>query len=222
MNKYPKPRRHFSEKQLLEAWSKSRDSRASAKSPGVDGITPQDFRSNLNHNLAHLSRQLCAGAFRFSPLRPIAIEKKSGNYRIIFIPTVQDRLVQRRICEWLSSGDVLGVENRVSYGFRSGLGVGKAVKKARDIRRTHPFVMKSDISSFFDEIDRSILINKIEKKLGKNSLIPFIRSSIECEIDIKDEFIKIAIATTNINSRQGSKAGNAHLANSVKFRAQRF
>ena len=71
------------------------------------------------------------------------------------------------------AGDKLGVKNSVSYGFvRDAGGVPAAVKAAKRTRAQRPWAMKSDITAFFDRIDRAHLTAQLKKKLGQCSVLP--------------------------------------------------
>src|SRR4051794_20234853 len=67
--------------------------------PGVDGITPQTFNNDLQKNLRFLRTDLCS-PYTYSALRGVPVPKKDPTKkRIICIPTVRDRLVQRALLE---------------------------------------------------------------------------------------------------------------------------
>ena len=207
--KYPRPRKLASLSRLRETWAHSRDSGRRSGSAGVDGITPSRFREHLDRNLHNIHKNLVAGTYEFSNLRPLPIPKESGGYRVICIPTVSDRLVQRLIVRTLvGERDRLGVKNSVSYGFIEGQGgVVSALRKARNLRAEHPWVFKSDISSFFDQIDRSDLKEQLNKRLGRWSLAPLINAAIDCEIEKKGLSEDELESTKGIRDRHGLRQG---------------
>src|SRR4051794_17206156 len=92
-----------------------RDHKKSA--PGVDGITPQIFNNDLQKNLRSLRTDLCNG-YTYSALRGLPVPKKDPTKkRIICIPTVRDRLVQRALLKVIESkASKLGIANNVSFG----------------------------------------------------------------------------------------------------------
>lgn len=208
MLSYPKPRKIASLQNLRDAWKWSSNSDRPRKSAGIDGITPSTFSRDFQRNLEIIRSRLVAGNYEFSRLRPNPIPKgRKGEYRIICIPTVEDRLVQRLLCNHLNQGDKLNILNNVSYGFIKGRGVGKAVRKAKNIRRDFPWVFKSDISSFFDQIDRVILVNGLERALGKSSVIPILHRAISCEVDDADPDTRQRVRKSGIQEGIGLRQG---------------
>lgn len=170
---FPRPTKIASLDNLLEAWNSSPDSKGVGKAPGIDRRKPVAFGQDLYRNLQAIRSKLLAGPYEFSRLRPIPIRKSnSKGYRIICIPTVENRLVQRLIGNYLNKGDKLGIHNSVSYGFIAGRGTSKALRKATRLRCTHPWAFKSDITSFFDTIDRTNLTSALRRRLGGSSIVP--------------------------------------------------
>lgn len=187
--------------------------RASSKqrSSGVDGVTPATFNVNLERNLVRLQQQLRAG-YDFSPLRGHPVPKKDGSLRIICVPTVQDRIVQRLLAGFLTEkADRLGIINDVSFGFiPSGDGRKRGVQAARDraiaLRCESGWAYKSDISSFFDRIPRQELIDRTVGLLKASSLRPLLMGAAGCEIEDVPHINRIADANgikRGLGVRQG-------------------
>src|SRR5690606_22566324 len=62
---------------LKESFKQLRSKRASF---GVDGVSVDAYGAALAANTYVLTRKLRAGAFRFSPLRPVALPKGAGKH----------------------------------------------------------------------------------------------------------------------------------------------
>lgn len=102
-----KPLKLASIKNLKYIWRKALDKKAS----GIDRISPQLFKENLDKNLSDIRSRLITGTYTFDKLRLASIPKTNGKHRIIAIPTVRDRLVQRLILNSLiCPKDKLGVK----------------------------------------------------------------------------------------------------------------
>jgi hypothetical protein len=71
--------------------------RANGGAPGVDGMTVADLRSWIAENRERLIVSLLDGSYRPQPVRGVEIPKPGGGMRQLGIPTVVDRLVQRRL-----------------------------------------------------------------------------------------------------------------------------
>ena len=165
----------------------------SQKSFGVDGLTSSDFKRNLDSNLHRISNDLRATTYSFQKLRGCPILKKDGiSYRLICIPTIQDRFVQRAIAKLLiGKAERLGLVNDASYGFaKSADGKARGLAQARDksieLRASHQWAYKSDISAFFDRIPRAKLHEMVVQRLQISSMSELIRSAIDCEIEESD------------------------------------
>src|SRR4051794_28309234 len=94
---------------LKGVWNSSKDSRLRGRSAGVDGISPEAFRRRLDDNLAQLREKMLSGNFSYQDLRPVFIPREGKSDRVICVPTVEDRLVQRVALAYLTSGDKLSV-----------------------------------------------------------------------------------------------------------------
>lgn len=204
---YPKPVRIFSKAKLREAWASSRDSTTRAGSAGIDNETAKQFASNLDSNLSEIRKRLLEGTYGFSRLRPVFIRKpNSTKDRVICIPTVRDRIVQRTIVRYLSSTKRLPIYNSSSYGFIEGRSTADAVNKVVELRSLYEWCVKADIESFFDQIPRGFLKERVSASLNNHSLVPLIHNAIDCEVrttkEIQERLQKQGIRT-GVGVRQG-------------------
>jgi|SRR5450631_256495 RNA-directed DNA polymerase len=181
----PRPIKILSKSRLREAWQKSRDSSPNAGRPGIDNVTALGFAANLDHNLTVLARRLRQGLYGPSPLRAAFIPKPNSNKeRMICIPTITDRVVQRTIAAYLTEQKKLPIYNSSSFGFLRDLGTKAAIDAAVEHRRSHDWCLKTDIESFFDRIPRQYLKARLLKALGDHSLAPIISKVIDCEVKV--------------------------------------
>jgi hypothetical protein len=130
----------------------------------------------------------------------------SNKERLICIPTVCDRVVQRTIVDYLVTNRKLPIYNSSSYGFIKGRGVQAAIARAVNLRSTHDWCLKTDIEAFFDRIPRKYLKDRVAAALPSHSLTPLILKIIDCEIKttamLKPKLRKQGI-TLGIGVRQG-------------------
>jgi RNA-directed DNA polymerase len=179
----PKPTKLLSKTKLRDAWRASRDSSTNAGRPGSDNVTALRFAANLDHNLGVLAKRLQKGIYGPAPLKAVFIPKpRSDKERMICIPTVADRVVQRAVVAYLVAKEKLPIYNSSSFGFIRGRGPAAAINAAIDFRRSHDWCLKTDIESFFDKIPRQYLKECVAKALGAHSLTPIISKVIDCEI----------------------------------------
>jgi len=205
-------KRLIAQKNLRSIWAAFWKASKKQRSFGVDGVTPAVFEQNWAANLARLQTELERG-YKFSNLRGHPIPKPDGRFRIICIPTVSDRIVQRLLADHLvDRATQLGIANSVSFGFiRSSSdekkGVAAARNRAVELRQSHNWAYKSDISAFFDRIPRDSLLNQTVAALRSPSFSPILSGVIGCEIDAKDpKIVRIAKQNGIVNGlgvRQG-------------------
>jgi RNA-directed DNA polymerase len=185
---------------LLAAWQGSRDATRDPGRPGIDDISALNFSSKLETNIASLAKAIREGNYGPSRLRAILIPKpNSAAKRLICIPTVKDRLVQRTIIEYLVRTRRLP-DNPSSFGFSRGRGTAAAISRAIDLRSEYDWCIKTDIEAFFDRVPRDDLKRRMGMALPRCSLVPLISKVIDCEIRETRE-IKSDLA------RQGVKFG---------------
>lgn len=142
----------------------------------------KSFANNLDINIDKLASDIATGKFRFSKLKPFRFPKgNSGKFRLICVPTVKDRLVQRCIADYLESKEDSPVYNSVSYGFIKGQGTHKAMEKALELRQQYPYVFETDITKFFDNIPRLQMKKKITHTLGQSNITPLLHNLVDVE-----------------------------------------
>jgi retron-type reverse transcriptase len=118
-------------------------------------------------------------------LRAVFIPKPdSAKERVICIPTVRDRLVQRVIVRYITSKRKFPIYNSSSFGFIKGIGTSDAIKRVIELRTKYEWCLKTDIEAFFDRIPRDYLKKRVRDCLGTHSLTPLICNAIDCEAKI--------------------------------------
>jgi group II intron reverse transcriptase/maturase len=168
---------------LRAAWDKSRDATTRAGRPGIDDITASQFSAKLDARLDDIVRCLLEGRYGFSKLRAVFVPKEdSDKERVICIPTVRDRLVQRAIAEHLTSAEAFPINNASSFGFIRGLGPQSAIKRVVELRSKYDWCLKTDIQSFFDKIQRPYIKRKVAQALKGSSLESLVFNAIDCEV----------------------------------------
>ena len=197
---------------LEQAWARIWRRARRQTSTGIDDVQPSAFNSNLLENLRRTRLALLDG-YRFSSPRPHPVPKPNGKDRIICVPTVQDRLVQSAIGEYLRDReDRLGIWNEASYGFirkRQGhpKGVNAARKRAVLLGNKHNWVYKSDITSFFDQIGRSLLEHTIRKSVRIPSIEDLLVAATHCEAKPDYPSVERRVRKAGIKAGRGVRQG---------------
>jgi retron-type reverse transcriptase len=202
-----------STKNLSEVWKGYWQGKRRKSAPGVDGITPQQFNANLPRNLL-LLRDGLGESYKYSVLRGWPVPKKDpSKYRLICIPTVADRVVQRAVLQFIEDrASKLGIANDVSFGFvKNTLSTKRGTQAARAAaikqRQTKPWAFKADISAFFDRIQREQLVQDFQRSFSVKSLVPLVRGAVSCEVDNSDPFVRRVLAENGIKTGVGLRQG---------------
>ncbi len=135
---------------LRDVW-KDYKPRAKGSAPGVDGITPKQFDDNLTQRIVLIRAEVVDG-YTFSALRGVSVPKKDPTkFRMICVPTIQDRVVQRALLRVIEGKATrLRIANDVSFGFVKDTpdtkrGTTAARAAAIRHRQAKPWVFKADI-----------------------------------------------------------------------------
>jgi RNA-directed DNA polymerase len=154
----------------------------SRNTSGVDGITVNDFAENPKYYLQSLARAAHRGSFQFDELKPVLIKKPNGNDRLICVPTVRDRVFQRALVNFLADKYHTKLANSISYGFIKDRSVKDAAAIACGARKKNSWVFKTDITSFFDTVDRGILEGVLKTVIRERSLHELLINAVHCEV----------------------------------------
>jgi len=131
-------------------------------SPGIDGVTIEDFEQNLSEEIAQLKQEVLGWTYKPTPVKRVEIPKLDGKgVRLLGIPVIKDRVLHMAIKMVLEP--ILDPNfSKNSYGFRPGKSQQQAVEAARDYVRTgKEFVVDIDLSKFFDRINHDRLIQRL-------------------------------------------------------------
>ena len=132
-------------------------------SPGVDGVTWEDYGQDLVANLRDLHDRVHSGRYQARPSRRAYIPKADGRLRPLGIAALEDKILQRAVVEVLNAvyeTDFLGF----SYGFRPRRSPHDALDAlaAGIYKKKVNWVLDADIRDFFTSLDQGWL----EKFLG--------------------------------------------------------
>lgn len=197
---------------LREVWKDYRP-RAKGSAPGIDGVTPKQFNDNLKQQISRIRAEIKEG-YTFSALRGIPIPKnESGKFRIICIPNIQDRVVQRALLRIIESrAKELHIDNEVSFGFVKDTqerkrGTAAARTAAIKHRQVRPWALKADITAFFDNINRDELLRSFRTAFRLRSLVPLVDAAVASEVDDRDPHIRRILADNGIKRGRGLRQG---------------
>lgn len=142
---------------------------------GVDQVTVEDYGRELDANLSRLVERMKAKAYRPQPVRRATIPKSDGSLRMLGVPAVEDRVVQRGIAKILSAV-YEGLFLESSYGFRPNRSAHQAIDRVDKAIMTRPvrYVVDMDIEKFFDNVDHRWMMECLGQRIKDASLLRLI------------------------------------------------
>jgi RNA-directed DNA polymerase len=119
-------------------------------SPGIDGVTWQEYETGLEDRLTDLLSRVHRGAYRAQPSRRVYIPKADGRQRPLGIAALEDKIVQQAVVTILNQ--IYEVDFKgFSYGFRPGRSPHQALDALTvgiQWKRVN-WVLDADIRGFF-------------------------------------------------------------------------
>ncbi len=139
---------------------------------GVDKVSWSEYASNLDANVTFLHDRLRKGTYRAQAVRRCWIDKDNGKKRPLGIPVIEDKVVQRAattLLEAVYEQDFY----EFSHGFRRDHSPHQALRELRNncFKYNVNFILDADVSGFFDNIDRHLLVEIIKKRVNDGGLI---------------------------------------------------
>ena len=138
----------YKRKNLEMAWEKVKENRGSG---GVDGQSLTAFEAQLNQQLDRLHRELKEDAYRPLPVRqhPIPKRDKPGEYRMLGIPAIYDRVCQQALLNRLEP-IFEPVFDDANFGYRRRRSTKDALRKIwKEIQSGSEWIVDGDLRDFF-------------------------------------------------------------------------
>ena len=151
--------------------------------PGVDGVTWQEYESGLENRLVDLQGRVHRGVYRAQPTRRVYIQKEDGRQRPLGVAALEDKIVQQAVVTILNQiyeEDFLGF----SYGFRPGRSQHDALDALSYALRKKKvnYILDADIRGFFDNLDKSWMIQFMEHRVADPRILRLIRKWLKAGV----------------------------------------
>jgi retron-type reverse transcriptase len=151
--------------------------------PGVDGVTWEEYGSELEARIGDLQDRLQRGAYRARPSRRVWIPKPDGRQRPLGIAALEDKIAQHatgKILNQIWEEDFLGF----SYGFRPGRSQHDALDalQVAITRKRVNWIVDLDIRSFFDKISHDWMIRFVEHRIGDRRIVRLIQKWLKAGV----------------------------------------
>ena len=144
-----------------EVWEAYRQVKANQGAPGVDGVTLEQFDSDLKNQLYRIWNRMSSGSYFPPAVKAVQIPKSHGDgTRTLGVPTVADRIAQTVVARRLEA-KVEPIFHPDSYGYRPNRSALHAVAACRQRCWSHDWVIDLDVESFFDSVRWDLLLKAV-------------------------------------------------------------
>src|SRR5438309_6652647 len=171
-------------------------------SPGVDGVTWQEYEAGLEDRLTDLHSRVHRGAYRARPSRRVYIPKADGRQRPLGIAALEDKTVQQAVVTVLN--EIYEVDFKgFSYGFRPGRGPHQALDAltvAIERKRVN-WVLDADIRNFYDSLSHDWMLKFIEHRVADRRILRLIQKWLKAGVSEDGQW-----SETKVGTPQGSVA----------------
>ncbi len=168
----------YKRKNLEMAWEKVKANRGSG---GVDGQNLEAFEAQLAQELDRLQRELKEDTYQPLPVRqhPIPKRDKPGEYRMLGIPAIYDRVCQQALLNRLES-IFEPVFDDASFGYRRGRSTKDALRKVwKEIRSGSEWIVDADLRDFFGSVDHEKLLTLVAQRVADGRVLRLIRTMLK-------------------------------------------
>ncbi len=144
---------------------------------GIDKVTKEGYKENLEENLTVLVEKLHRMAYIPQPVRRVYIPKPGSNKkRPLGIPALEDKLVQAGLARILTAiYEQDFIED--SYGFRPGRGCHDALRALSgevEGQRIH-YIVDADIKGFFDNVDHEWMMQFLGHRIADKRVLRYVK-----------------------------------------------
>ena len=159
------------------------------KAVGIDGISKEEYNSNLDNNLKQLVEKLKNKSYRPKPARKVEIPRENGKTRPLSIYSYEDKLVQEALRKVLESVFEPHFYSNMC-GFRPNRNCHGAIRKLNDMIEGHKtnYILDADIKGFFDNLNHDWIMKFISSRITDNSVLRLVEKMLKAGILKNGEF----------------------------------
>jgi len=170
----------YQRKNLEMAWERVRAKRGSG---GVDGQSVSEFGEQAEEQLNRLQAELRAQSYRPQPVRQVPIQKegKPGEYRMLGIPSIYDRVCQQALLNRLEP-IFEPVFDDANFGYRRGRSTHDALRKVwKEIEGGREWIVDADLKDFFGSVDHEKLLTLIARRVSDGRVLCLIEMMLKAQ-----------------------------------------
>ncbi len=168
----------YKRKNLEIAWEKVKANRGSG---GVDGQSLEEFSTQLDEQLNRLQKELQEDVYKPQPVRQVQIPKagKPGEYRMLGIPAVCDRVCQQALLNRLEP-ILEPIFDEANFGYRRGRSTQDAMRKVwKEIQSGREWIVDADLKDFFGSVEHEKLLTLVAQRIADGRVLRLIEAMLK-------------------------------------------
>ena len=169
-----------------QVWEAYRRVAANKGAPGVDGMTLDQFESDLRNNLFKIWNRMSSGSYFPPPVRGVEIPKPhGGGVRLLGVPTIADRVAQTVVAMHLGER----AEPRFhpdSYGYRPEKAAWDAVEVCRQRCWKKDWVIDLDVQKFFDTVPWDLIVKAVQAVCDTAWVLLYVKRWLAAPLQLPD------------------------------------
>jgi group II intron reverse transcriptase/maturase len=167
----------YKRKNLEIAWERVR---ANHGAGGIDGESIEAFGEGLVERLARLHEELRTDSYAPQPVRQQRIPKigKPGEWRVLGIPTIYDRVCQQALLNRLEP-IFEPVFDDANFGYRQGRSTKDALRKVwKEIEAGAEWIVDADLKDFFGSVSHEKLLTLVAQRVSDGRVLRLIKAML--------------------------------------------
>src|SRR5437879_1986522 len=168
----------YKRKNLEMAWEKVKENRGSG---GIDGQSLEAFEAQLGPQLARLQRELKEDTYQPLSVRqhPIPKRDKPGEYRMLGIPAIYDRVCQQALLNRLEP-IFEPVFDDASFGYRRGRSTKDVLRKVwKEIQSGSEWILDACLRDCFGSADHEKLLTLVAQRVADGRVLRLIKAMLK-------------------------------------------
>ena len=166
------------------------------KAVGIDRVSWQEYRKDLDKNLEALVLKLKRKSYKPIPAKRVYIPKGNGEKRPLGISSIENKIVESgitRILQSIYEADFF----EFSYGFRPKKNAHQALKVVGDSInfKTVNHIVEADIKGFFDNVDHDLLLDFLRVRIKDTSFLFLINRFLKAGYIDDNVLVKSKVGT---------------------------
>ena len=169
-----------------DVWNAYLEVRKHGKSAGIDGVTMEMYETRKSDELYKIWNRLSSGSYFPPGVRQQKIPKGNGKMRNLGIPTINDRVAQTVVKNYLEP--LLEPHfHPNSFAYRPNRNAQQAIEQATSQCHQKAWIIDLDIEKFFDNLDHELLLRALMKHEPAKWIVMYVERWLKAPIVQEDD-----------------------------------